>query len=189
MSAAQQAEHVTLTHGGDIQHRKGTVSAPTADRKATGVFSPSRAEIPQRTLRTDRWWMPTVPPTSAWPSSSSTRRSGRSGQRLLGRRLPLPDTVLLAVREHRMHAGSQPLRPVPARRVVASLRGVLPAVPAALPTHLLLLPQGLLPLGVAVPAGMCCGRTAFALHRRNQVSADHAEPAPVLLLLPRSSSR
>ncbi|KUH70967.1 hypothetical protein AU184_12260 [Mycolicibacterium novocastrense] len=32
------------------------MSAPTADRKATGVFSPSRAEIPQRTLRTDRWW-------------------------------------------------------------------------------------------------------------------------------------
>jgi hypothetical protein len=32
------------------------VSAPTADRKATGVFSPTRAEIPQRTLRTDRWW-------------------------------------------------------------------------------------------------------------------------------------
>ena len=36
------------------------MSAPTADRKATGVFSPSRAQIPQRTLRTDRWWMPTV---------------------------------------------------------------------------------------------------------------------------------
>jgi hypothetical protein len=32
------------------------VSAPTADRRATGVFSPSRAEIAQRTLRTDRWW-------------------------------------------------------------------------------------------------------------------------------------
>jgi len=32
------------------------VSAPTADRKATGVFSPSRAQIAQRTLRTDRWW-------------------------------------------------------------------------------------------------------------------------------------
>jgi hypothetical protein len=32
------------------------VSAPTADRKATGVFSPSRAQMPQRTLRTDRWW-------------------------------------------------------------------------------------------------------------------------------------
>ena len=33
-----------------------TVSAPTADHEATGVFSPTRAEIPQRTLRTDRWW-------------------------------------------------------------------------------------------------------------------------------------
>ncbi|KKW66192.1 hypothetical protein ABQE57_01895 [Mycolicibacterium elephantis] len=36
------------------------MSAPTADRKATGVFSPSRAQISERTLRTDRWWMPTV---------------------------------------------------------------------------------------------------------------------------------
>ena len=36
------------------------MSAPTADRKATGVFSPSRAQIPQRTLRTDRWWLPTL---------------------------------------------------------------------------------------------------------------------------------
>jgi hypothetical protein len=33
-----------------------TVSAPTADRPDTGVFSPTRAEIPERTLRTDRWW-------------------------------------------------------------------------------------------------------------------------------------
>jgi hypothetical protein len=36
------------------------VSAPTADREATGVFSPSRAQIAQRTLRTDRWWSPTL---------------------------------------------------------------------------------------------------------------------------------
>lgn len=36
------------------------MTAPTADRPAGGVFSPARAEIPQRTLRTDRWWMPTV---------------------------------------------------------------------------------------------------------------------------------
>ena len=33
------------------------MSAPTADRKATGVFSPTRAQIKQRTLRTDRWWL------------------------------------------------------------------------------------------------------------------------------------
>ena len=31
------------------------MSAPTADRKATGVFSPGRAQISQRTLRTDNW--------------------------------------------------------------------------------------------------------------------------------------
>ncbi len=32
------------------------MSAPTADRDGTGVFSSTRAEIKQRTLRTDRWW-------------------------------------------------------------------------------------------------------------------------------------
>jgi hypothetical protein len=32
------------------------MSAPTADRRATGVFSPTRAQISQPTLRTDRWW-------------------------------------------------------------------------------------------------------------------------------------
>jgi len=34
------------------------MSAPTANRSAAGVFSPTRAKIPQRTLRTDRWWQP-----------------------------------------------------------------------------------------------------------------------------------
>jgi hypothetical protein len=32
------------------------LSAPTADRPGTGVFSPTRAQINQRTLRTDAWW-------------------------------------------------------------------------------------------------------------------------------------
>ena len=32
------------------------MSAPTADRPGTGVFSPTRAQIKQRTLRTDKWW-------------------------------------------------------------------------------------------------------------------------------------
>jgi hypothetical protein len=31
------------------------MSVPTADRRATGVFSPGRAQIPQKTLRTDNW--------------------------------------------------------------------------------------------------------------------------------------
>jgi hypothetical protein len=33
------------------------MSAPTANRSASGVFSPTRAHIQQRTLRTDRWWL------------------------------------------------------------------------------------------------------------------------------------
>jgi hypothetical protein len=36
------------------------MSAPTSNRPATGVFLATRAQIPQRTLRTDRWWLPTV---------------------------------------------------------------------------------------------------------------------------------
>jgi hypothetical protein len=32
------------------------LSAPTADRPGTGVFSPTRAHITARTLRTDAWW-------------------------------------------------------------------------------------------------------------------------------------
>ena len=32
------------------------MSAPTANRPASGVFSPTRAQISERTLRTDRWW-------------------------------------------------------------------------------------------------------------------------------------
>ncbi len=33
------------------------MSAPTANHPASGVFSPTRAHIEQRTLRTDRWWL------------------------------------------------------------------------------------------------------------------------------------
>ncbi|MGH3524060.1 MAG: hypothetical protein ACRDU4_14880, partial [Mycobacterium sp.] len=36
------------------------MSAPTANRPAPGVFSPTRAQIPQSNLRTDRWWLPPV---------------------------------------------------------------------------------------------------------------------------------
>jgi hypothetical protein len=34
------------------------MSAPTTQR--AGVFSPARAQLQQRTLRTDRWWLPTA---------------------------------------------------------------------------------------------------------------------------------
>ena len=59
---------------------------------------------------------------------------------------------------------------IPARRVVASLRGVVAAVPAAVPADLLLLPRGLLPVGVAVPDGVRRGRTAREIHRRDPAS-------------------
>jgi hypothetical protein len=36
------------------------MSAPAKPRQAIGVFSPTRAELPQRTLRTDKWWLPTL---------------------------------------------------------------------------------------------------------------------------------
>ena len=36
------------------------MSAPTRPRQGTGVFSPTRADVPQRTLRTDKWWLPTL---------------------------------------------------------------------------------------------------------------------------------
>ena len=36
------------------------MSAPTMGRPGNGVFSPVRAQIPQRTLRTDRWWVATL---------------------------------------------------------------------------------------------------------------------------------
>ena len=34
------------------------MSAPTATRSESGVFSATRAQIPEQTLRTDRWWLP-----------------------------------------------------------------------------------------------------------------------------------
>ena len=36
------------------------MSAPATERTATGVFSPTRAELPQRTLRRDVWWWPSL---------------------------------------------------------------------------------------------------------------------------------
>jgi hypothetical protein len=36
------------------------MSAPTTQRSGTGVFSPTRAELGERTLRRDLWWYPTL---------------------------------------------------------------------------------------------------------------------------------
>ena len=100
----------------ETQPRKVKVSAPTADRKATGVFSPGRAQIPQRTLRTDHWLK------SPMLTDLGLRRvrhlrdgPGVPAEQLLRRGVPLPDAVLLAVHQHRMRArGERILAAVPA---------------------------------------------------------------------------
>jgi len=36
------------------------MSAPTRPHQGAGVFSSTRADVPERTLRTDKWWLPTL---------------------------------------------------------------------------------------------------------------------------------
>ena len=144
------------------------MSAPTADRPATGVFSPSRAEIPQRTLRTDRWWMPTVLTNlglAAFVIYATIRAFWGSAYWVEDYHYLTPfysPCVSTGCEPGASHFGQ--FLPDVWWLPYAALS--LP-VPACLPTHLLLLPQGVLPLGVAVPTGMRCGRTTFALHRRD----------------------
>ena len=85
------------------------MSAPTANRSASGVFSPTRAQIPQRTLRTDRWWLSPLVTNlgfAAFIIYATMRAFWGSGY--LVAEIPLPDAVLLAVRQHVVRAGRQP---------------------------------------------------------------------------------
>ena len=102
---------------------------------------------------------------------------------LLGRRLPLPHAVRVALPVHLLRAGLEPLRHAVRRLPAAgALRHPHAAVPAAVPADLLLLPQGLLPVVLAVTAGLRGRRAARALHRRDAVPAGPAERPPLLLL-------
>src|SRR6266704_6476320 len=95
----------------------------------------------------------------------------------------LPDPVLLAVHQRRMRAGvEQPGPLVPGDPADHPLRADIAAVRAGLPAVLLLLPAGLLPGVLALARGLRGARAARQVHRRDQVPADHAEPAPLLLL-------
>src|SRR5258707_13028506 len=98
--------------------------------------------------------------------------------------MPLPDALLLAVRQRVVRAGRQP--PGCLGRsfsVVDSIGSDRITVPARFPDHLLLLSQGLLPVGVAVTDRLRGPRTACALHGRDPASADRSEQPPLLLLL------
>ena len=180
---ASPARAVADVVGRDPPQGKATVSAPTADRAGTGVFSPGRAEIPQRTLRTDQWWQYPVLDQSGFRRILDLRsmRASCSSNYYVAEYNYLTPFYSPCISTG-CEPGASHFWRRSSRTLVASVRGVVAAVPAGVPADLLLLPQGLLPVGVAVPAGMRGRRTAREVHRRDSVSADHPEHAPVLLL-------
>ena len=159
------------------------MSAPTTERRGTGVFSSNRAQLPQRTLRTDKWWLPTLW-TNLGLSAFIIYATVRA---FLKRDYYVPDYHYLTpfyspcVSTGCIPEASHFGQFLPDVWFLPFAAVSLP-VPAGVPGDLLLLPQGLLPVGVAVATGMCCGRTAFDLYRRNADTPDHPEHAPLLLL-------
>src|SRR4030088_2643140 len=104
---------------------------------------------------------------------------------VLGAEVSLPDALLLAVHQRRVRAGREQPGPVAARAPADHpVRAGVAAVRARLPAYLLLLPEGLLPGLLARARRVRGAGAARQLHRRDQVPAHPAEPAP-LLLLPR----
>ena len=160
------------------------MSAPTADRKATGVFSPTRAQIAQRTLRTDRWWLSPLIIDLGFAAFViyATVRAFLQNNYFVAEYHYLTPFYSPCI-SNGLHPGGQPLRPQILPDVWwLPLRGGVAAVPAAVPADLLLLPRGLLPVGVAVADRVRGRRAACEVHRRDPPSADHPEHAPVLLL-------
>ena len=103
---------------------------------------------------------------------------GVHGLALLLRAVPL--AVLLAL-SRRLRQGLLGLRR--ALRVVAPVGGADRAdLPAGLPAHLLLLPQGLLPVVLAEPARVRGRRAAHDLQRRDPAAADPEQHPPLLLV-------
>src|SRR6266702_2400602 len=97
--------------------------------------------------------------------------------------VPLPDAVLLAVRQRRMRAGLEHAGPVdPGRAAGHPVRVRVAGVRARLPADVLLLPAGVLPGVLARAVRVRGARAARHVLRRDQVPADRAEPAPLLLL-------
>ena len=97
---------------------------------------------------------------------------------------PQPDLPLrLALPHRQLRRGQPPLRRLD--RGVAHHAGPAdPDLSPRLPAHLLLLPQGVLPLVLVLAAGLRRGRRPRQLQRRDRDPADPAERAPLLLLDP-----
>src|SRR6266700_1407020 len=95
----------------------------------------------------------------------------------------LPDAFLLTVHQRRMRGRvEQPGPLVPGGAADHPVRAGVAVARARLPAVLLLLPPRVLPGILARARGLRGARAARQVHRRDQVPADHAEPAPVLLL-------
>ena len=144
----------------------------------------TRAQISERTFRTDPWWK-TPRVGGRWPYDLGGLRHGARVHRPLVLRaaVPLPDPVLLAVRQRRVRTRvEQPGALVAGHTADHPVRDRVAGVRARLPADVLLLPRGLLP-GVLAGTGRVRGaRAAREVHRRDQGAADRAEPAPLLVL-------
>src|SRR6266545_4093146 len=92
------------------------------------------------------------------------------------------DIAAKTLRTDRLHSRGGALRPVHPGLEDPALGAVEPAVPAAVPAHLLLLPQGVLPVVLAVATGLRRAGRAQALHRRDPLPAGLPERTPVRLL-------
>ena len=154
------------------------------DALGGGVGAPGRARIPDRTLRRDRWWVQpalTAAGLTAWLLYGLVRAASQENYWVPAYKYltPFASPCLSTSCARRVQPLRDAFRGLPAADPV---RDPHAAVPAGLPADLLLLPQGLLPVVLAVPAGLRGRRAARAVHRRDPVPADPAEHPPVLLL-------
>ena len=154
--------------------------------RGNGVPAPRRAAIAARTLRTDRWWL----------------------QPLLTVVVLVPFIIYSTFRAFQnAHYFAEPyISPFYSPCLTTSCEGdtfpelftgpsldlpgaLHPGLPAGLPADLLLLPQGLLPVVLAVPAGLRGRRAApRATPARRGLPLHRPEHPPVLLLRRRWSS-
>src|SRR5689334_25432466 len=109
-------------------------------------------------------------------------RAGLHAAVVLRPAVQLPDAVLLAVRLDRLRRAGRALRPLPPGLADPALREPDAPVPAAVPADLLLLPQGLLPVVLALAAGLRRRGAAPSVPGGVARPAAGPEPAPPLLL-------
>ena len=157
------------------RHRDG--DRPTPDRgghpgrRRRRARAPRRAAIAARTLRTDRWWLQplmTVVVLVLFIVYATFRAFQNAHYFAEPYISPFYSPCLTTGLRGRHLPGA-------VHRADLDLPGALhPGLPAGLPADLLLLPQGLLPVVLAVAAGLRRRRAAPALHRRDPAPADPA---------------